>query len=55
MNKKRVLLLEVETEIKKLMGEQERESIVLRYISVTQIEKIEDLVGTRSLLLNRMF
>lgn len=27
----------------------------MRYIGATQIEKIEDLVGTRSLLLNRMF
>ena len=48
--KRRALLLEVEAEIKKLMGEQEKGSLDLR-----QIEKIQDLIGTRSLILNRMF
>lgn len=55
VEKKRALLLEVEAEIKKLMGEQERGSLELRYIGATQIEKIQDLVSTRSLILNRMF
>ena len=55
VNKKRALLLEVESEIKKLMGEQEKGSLDLRYVGASQIEKIEDLVSTRSLILNRMF
>ena len=55
VEKIRTLLLEVEAEIKKLMGEQERGSLELRYIGATQIEKIQDLVSTRSLILNRMF
>ena len=55
VDKKRALLLEVEAEIKKLMGEQEKESLELRDISAEQIEKIADLVSTRSLILNRMF
>ncbi len=53
--KRRALLLEVEAEIKKLMGEQEKGSLDLRHIGAVQIEKIQDLVGTRSLILNRMF
>lgn len=55
VDKKRALLLEVEAEIKKLMGEQEKGSLDLRHIGAVQIEKIEDLVSTRSLILNRMF
>ena len=55
VDKKRALLLEVEAEIKKLMGEQEKGSLDLRHIGATQIEKIQDLVNTRSLILNRMF
>lgn len=54
-NKKRALLLEVEAEIKKLMGEQEKGSLDLRHIGAAQIEKIQDLIGTRSLILNQMF
>ena len=53
--KRRALLLEVEAEIKKLMGEQEKGSLDLRHIGAVQIEKIQDLIGTRSLILNRMF
>lgn len=55
VDKKRALLLEVEAEIKKLMGEQEKGSLDLRHIGAVQIEKIQDLIGTRSLLLNQMF
>lgn len=55
VDKKRALLLEVEAEIKKLMGEQEKGSLDLRHIGAAQIEKIQDLIGTRSLILNRMF
>ena len=55
VDKKRALLLEVEAEIKKLMGEQEKGSLDLRHIGAVQIEKIQDLIGTRSLILNRMF
>ncbi len=55
VDKKRALLLEVEAEIKKLMGEQDKGSLDLRYISAVQIEKIEDLVSSRMLILNRMF
>lgn len=55
VDKKRALLLEVESEIKKLMGEQEKGSLDLRHIGAVQIEKIQDLIGTRSLILNRMF
>lgn len=55
VDKKRALLLEVEAEIKKLMGEQEKGSLDLRHIGTAQIEKIQDLVSTRSLILNRMF
>ena len=46
---------EVEAEIKKLMDEQEKGSLDLRHIGAAQIEKIQDLVNTRSLILNRMF
>ena len=55
VDKKRALLLEVEAGIKKLMGEQEKNSLDLRYIGAVQIEKIQDLIGIRSLILNRMF
>ena len=55
VDKKRALLLEVEAEIKKLMGEQEKGSLDLRHIGAVQIDKIQDLIGTRSLLLNQMF
>ena len=55
VDKKRALLLEVEAEIKKLMDEQEKGSLDLRHIGAAQIEKIQDLIGTRSLILNRMF
>ena len=55
VDKKRALLLEVEAEIKKLIGEQEKGSLDLRHIGAVQIEKIQDLIGTRSLLLNQMF
>ena len=55
VDKKRALLLEVEAEIKKLMDEQEKGSLDLRHIGAAQIEKIQDLVNTRSLILNRMF
>ena len=55
VDKKRALLLEVEAEIKKLMGEQEKGSLNLRHIGAAQIEKIQDLIGIRSLILNRMF
>ena len=41
-HKKRALLLEVEAEIKKLMGEQEKGSIDLRHIGAALIEKIQD-------------
>ena len=41
VDKKRALLLEVEAEIKKLMGEQEKGSLDLRHIGAVQIEKIE--------------
>ena len=40
VDKKRALLLKVEAEIKKLMGEQEKGSLDLRHIGATQIEKI---------------
>lgn len=53
--KRRALLLEVEAEIKKLMDEQEKGSLDLRHIGAVQIGKIQDLIGTRSLILNRMF
>ena len=36
VNKKRTLLLEVEAEIKKLMGEQEKGSLDLRHIGAVQ-------------------
>lgn len=52
VDKKRALLLEVEAEIKKLMGKQEKGSLDLRHIGATQIEKIQDLVNTRSLILS---
>ena len=55
VDKKRALLLKVEAEIKKLMGEQEKGSLDLRHIGAVQIEKIQDLIGTRSLILNQMF
>ena len=55
VDKKRALLLEVEAGIKKLMGEQEKGSLNLRHIGAVQIEKIQDLIGIRSLILNRMF
>ena len=55
VDKKRALLLEVEAEIKKLMGEQEKGSLNLRHIGAVQIEKIQDLIGIRNLILNRMF
>ena len=55
VDKKRALLLEVEAEIKKLMDEQEKGSLDLRHIGAAQIEKIQELIGTRSLILNRMF
>ena len=55
VDKKRALLLEVEAEIKKLMDEQKKGSLDLRHIGAAQIEKIQDLIGTRSLILNRMF
>ena len=55
VDKKQALLLEVEAKIKKLMGEQEKGSLDLRHIGAAQIEKIQDLIGTRSLILNRMF
>ena len=54
-NKKRALLLEVEAEIKKLMGEQEKGRLDLSFFCEAQIEKIQDLIGTRSLILNQMF
>lgn len=55
VDKKRALLLEVEAEIKKLMDEQEKGNLDLRHIGAIQIGKIQDLIGTRSLILNRMF
>ena len=42
VDKKRALLLEVEAEIKKLMGEQEKGSLDLRHIGAVQIEKMFD-------------
>lgn len=55
IKKKRALLCEVEAEIKRLMGQQEKEYLDLRYIGAARIEKIRDLIGTRGLILNRMF
>ena len=55
VDKKQALLLEVEAEIKKLMDEQEKGNLDLRHIGAIQIGKIQDLIGTRSLILNRMF
>ena len=55
MKKKRALLCELEAEIKRLMNRQDKGNLDLRHISATQIEKIQDLIGTRSLILNRMF
>ena len=55
VDKKRALLLEVEAEIKKLMDEQEKGNLDLRHIGAIQIGNIQDLIGTRSLILNRMF
>ena len=37
------------------MANKKREAFDLRHIGAVQIEKIEDLVSTRSLILNRMF
>ena len=47
VDKKRALLLEVEAEIKKLMGEQEKGSLDLRHIGATQIEKIQDFTDRK--------
>ncbi len=55
IDEKRALLLEVEAKIKRLMNRQEKRNLDLRHIGATQIEKIQDLIGTRSLILNRMF
>lgn len=53
--KKRDLLCEVEAEIKRLMNRQEKGNLDLRHIGAVEIEEIQDLIGTRSLILNRMF
>ena len=51
----RALLLEVEAEIKKLMGKQEKGCLSLLNIEAMQIKKIQDLLDIRKLILNQMF
>lgn len=55
VDKKRILLLEVEAEIKSLMDYQEKGILDLRFVHAERLERIGDLIDTRCLILNRMF